>query len=74
MKQEQTHRHREQACTCQGRKHWELGIADEIYLYIEWIKNEVLQYGTGNFIQYPGINHKGKNIYVKLNQCAVQQK
>ena len=51
-----------------------LGLADEIYLYIEWIKNEVLQYGTGNFIQYLGINHKGKNIYVELNQFAVQHK
>ena len=51
-----------------------LGLADEIYLYIEWIKNEVLQYGTGNFIQYLAINHNGKNIYVKLNQFAVQQK
>ena len=27
MKQEQTHRHREQACGCQGGKDWELGIS-----------------------------------------------
>ena len=37
-----------------------LGLADEIYLYIEWINNEVLQYATGNFIQHLGINHIGK--------------
>ena len=27
MKQEQTHRHREQACGCQGGKDWDLGIS-----------------------------------------------
>ena len=37
-----------------------LGLADEIYLFIDWIKNEVLQYGTGNSIQYLAINHNGK--------------
>ena len=36
------------------------GLTDEIYLYIEWIKNEVLQYSTGNFIQHLGINLIGK--------------
>ena len=36
------------------------GLADEIYSYIERIKNEVLQYGTGKFIQYLGINQNGK--------------
>ena len=60
MQQEQTHRHREQACGFQGGKDWSLELADEIYLYIEWIKNVVLQYGTGNSIQYLGINHNGK--------------
>ena len=28
-------------------------------LYIGWI-NKVLLYSTGNYIQYPVINHKGK--------------
>ena len=36
------------------------GLADKIYLYIEWIKNEVLQYGTGNSIQYLATNHNEK--------------
>ena len=27
---------------------------------IEWINNKVLLYSTGNYIQYPGINHNGK--------------
>ena len=46
------------------------------------INNKVLLYGTGNYIQYPVINHNGKNmkkniythIYVKLNHCAIHQK
>ena len=70
MKQEQTHKHREQACDCQGRKDWKLGLADEIYLYIEWIKNEVLQYGTGNFIQYLGINHNGKEYICRAESIC----
>ena len=28
--------------------------------YIEWINNKVLLYSTGNNIQYPVINHNGK--------------
>ena len=37
-------------------------------LYIEWINNEVLLYSTGNYIQYPEINHKGKE-YINLKKC-----
>ena len=29
-------------------------------LYREWIKNVALLCVTGNYIQYPGINHNGK--------------
>ena len=36
------------------------GLADEIYLHIKWINNEVLQYGTGTSIQYLAVNHNGK--------------
>ena len=28
--------------------------------YIEWIHNKALLYSTGNYIQYPVINHNGK--------------
>ena len=28
-------------------------------LYIEWVKNKVLQYSTENYIRYPVINHNG---------------
>ena len=60
MKQEQTQKHTEQTCGCQGGMSGGLWWADAIYLYIGWIKNEVLQYGTGNSIQYLAINHNGK--------------
>ena len=36
-----------------------LGLVDANY-YIEWINNKVLLYSTGNYIQYPVINHSGK--------------
>ena len=39
---------------------WELGISRYKLLYIKYIKNKVLLYSTGNYIQYPVINHNGK--------------
>ena len=68
-KQKQTHRHRGQAVVAQEEgagegwagESWigNLGLADA-NLYIEWINNKVLLYSTGNYIQYPAINHNGK--------------
>ena len=29
-------------------------------LYVKWISNKVLLYSTENYIQYPLINHNGK--------------
>ena len=37
-----------------------LGLADANYLYREWINSKVLPYSTRNYIQYPVINHNGK--------------
>ena len=67
-KQKQTHRHREQTCGCQGEgggggMEWEFRISRCKLLYIEWINNKVLLYSTGNCIQYPGINHDGKQYF-----------
>ena len=61
-KQKQTHRHREQTCGCQvGRgMDWEFGVSRCKLLYTEWINNKVLLYSTGNYIQYPVINHNRK--------------
>ena len=43
-----------------GGKDWELGVSRCKLLYIGWINNKVLLYSTGNYIQYPTINHYGK--------------
>ena len=43
-----------------GEIDWEFGISRCKLLYIEWINNNVLLYSTGNYIQYPVINHSGK--------------
>ena len=74
MKQKQIYGYREQTCGCQGGgggggKDWEFGISKCKLLYIGWINNKVLLYSTGNYIQYPVINHNGKeyekeHIYV----------
>ena len=72
-KQKQTHRRREQTCGCQGggsggEMDWEFGISRCKLLYIEWINKKVLLYSTGNYIQYPVINHNGKE-YEKEYIC-----
>ena len=38
---------------------WEFGISRCKLVYTEWI-NKVLLYSTGNYIQYPVINHNGR--------------
>ena len=65
MKQKQNHRHREQTGGCQeevgwGGMEWEVGLSRCKFLYVEWINNKVLLYGIENYIQYPMINHNGK--------------
>ena len=39
---------------------WEVGVSRHKLLYTRWINNQVLLYSTGNSIQYPMINHNGK--------------
>ena len=55
----------EQTCGCQGEgceggMDWEFGVSRCKLLYREWINNKILLYSTGNYIQYPVINHNGK--------------
>ena len=66
-----------------GRMNWECGISRGKLVYIGCINNKVLKvllYSTGNYIQYPVINHHGKEyekeyIYLYYNWVtAVQQK
>ena len=63
--QKRTHRYREQTCGCQGGrggggKDWEFGVSRRKLVYVGWIHNKALLCGTGNYIQYPGINHDAK--------------
>ena len=71
--QKWTQRHREETCGCQvggggGGKEWEFGISTSKLLYIGWKNNKVLLDSTGNYIQYPVINHNGKE-YEKECVC-----
>ena len=64
-----------------GRMDWEFGINSSKLLYTDWINKNVLLYSTGNYIQYPVINHNGKEyekeciciyIHIYMNHFAVQ--
>ena len=63
-KEKQTHRHSKQAYGYQrgmgGGMDWEFGISRCKLVCIEWINSKVLLHSTGNHIQYPVINHNGK--------------
>ena len=48
-----------------GGVEWEFGVSRCELLYTGWI-NKVLLCSTGNYIQYPMINHNGKE-YIKNN-------
>ena len=39
---------------------WEFGISRRKLLHLQWLNSKVLLYSTGNYIQYPVINHNGK--------------
>ena len=43
-----------------GGINYESWISRYKLLYIKYINNKVLLYSTGNYIQYPVINHNGK--------------
>ena len=65
-KQKENHGHREKTGGCRGGgvgggMEWEVGVSTckLLYILIEWI-NKVLLYSTENNIQYPMINHNGK--------------
>ena len=46
-------------------KNWESVISTCKLLYIEWINNKVLLYSERNYIQYPVINHNGKEYEIE---------
>ena len=51
-----------------------MGLAEANY--IGWINNKVLLYSTGNYMQYSGTNHNGKNmkknIYIHMYVCITE--
>ena len=52
-----------------GGRDWEFGVSRCKLAYIGWINNKVLLYSTENYIQYPVINHNGKEYekeYIQL--------
>ena len=49
-----------------GGMEWEVGVSRCKLLYRGWINNKVLLYSTGNYIQYPMINHNGKQYSKKV--------
>ena len=46
---------------------WKFGVSRCKLFYLEWIRNEVLLYDTGNCVQSPGMDHDGKIIIKKKN-------
>ena len=50
---------------------WEFGVSRCKLLHLEWINTKVLLDSTGNSIQYPVINHNGKeykNVYICITE------
>ena len=67
-------KHREQTCGCQrgvggGHLEWEFEISRaNYYIQAGWTIRSYLPHSTGNYIQFPVINHNGKNM--KMNVCV----
>ena len=52
-----------------GVMDWEFGISRCKLLHRDWINNKVLLNSIGNYIQYPVVNHNGKE-YEKECMCV----
>ena len=51
---------------------WEFGISRCKLLCREWINKRVLVYSPGNSIQYPVINHHGKEHRKSVHICITE--
>ena len=57
---------------------WEFGVGRCKVLLLERINNKLLMYSRGNYIQYPVIDHNGKEhfrsvcvcIYIYISVCV----
>ena len=58
---------------------WEFGVSRCKLVYIGWKNSKVLLYSTGNYTQYPVINHNGKEyekervyVYIYIYICITE--
>ena len=49
-----------------GGMEWDGGVSRCKLLYMEWINTKVLLYSTENCVQYPMINHDGKEYKKRM--------
>ena len=57
---------------------WEFGVSRCRLLFTEWINNKILLCSIGNYIQYPVINHNGKEYkkectYITESLCCIAE-
>ena len=52
--------------------YWEFGFSRCELLQIEWINSKVLLCSTGNYVQYPVINHNVKNMKKNVYRCITE--
>ena len=77
MEQKPTHRHRTQACGCQGERQEGKGGPGDLWLIdgnydIRMDNSKILLCSTGNYILSPAVNHNGKNILKRIYLCKVE--
>ena len=48
----------------------DFGVGRYKLLHLEWINNKVLMYSTGKYIEYPVINHNGKEYKKNVFMCC----
>ena len=56
-----------------GGKDMEIGVSRCKLLYIGYINNKVLLHSTGNFSQYPAINHMQKKMIWFISLCCTAE-
>ena len=47
----------------------QFGVSRCKLLYIEWIKNRILLYRTGDYLQHPVINRNGKQYKIECTHA-----
>ena len=70
-KQEQTQTQRTDLWLPRPGEAWEFRISRCKLFYREWIDNKALLDRTGNYIQYPAINHDGKEYEKEYIFCHI---